>query len=103
MSVPEDKTKKIVDITNTVPVMRMHELADFPVENFQLSLSGVELEFVLSTLTRVHTTLIDRMRDKTISSDERKAAYDFAINTENMYATIFNQLKLFSPQRKDLH
>lgn len=94
---------KPIDLTHLMPIMSAHDHVTFPEEGVQLSLTSEELEFILSTLTKVHTSLLDRVKDKTVAVSERKSAYEFALTTEGMYASIFKQLKLYKPEREDLN
>lgn len=86
-----------------MPAMKAHDHVKFPDEGVKLQLTPVELEFILSMMTRVHVSLLDRVKNKALPQEERKEAYDYALSTENMYAAIFSQLKLYRPERKDLH
>lgn len=83
-------------------MMKLYDFAQFPDET-KLKFSATELEFLLQTLTRVHTSLVDTVKDKTAETAARKLAYDIALSTENIYASIFKQLKLHRPTRTDLH
>jgi len=96
------KTSKPIDMTHLIPVMSEHDHVKFP-EVAELHLSAAELEFFLTTLTHIHTTLVDQVKDLNLSKVERKTAYDFALGTENLYHSIFRQLKLYKPERSDLN
>lgn len=83
--------------------MQLHNYMSIPHQDLTLKFKGEEVEFMLNTLYRVHSTLIDQIKDPATGQVERKDAVDFARSTEYMYATIFKQLKLNGPKRDDLH
>jgi hypothetical protein len=92
-----------VDSTCAVAPMSLHEHMAIPPGNVTLSFSGVEVEFILSTLAKVHASLVETLADKKSTEDQRVSAHSFALNTENLYANIFKQLKLSRGERLDLN
>ncbi len=91
------------DLTGKIPAMQLHNYMSIPNRDMVLNLTGEDVEFMLNTLYRVHSTLIATVKDTSVDQVERKNAYDFAKSTEYLYATIFQQLKLNKPERADLH
>lgn len=81
----------------------MHEFMSIPTTDVSFKLKGTEVELILSTLTKVHTSLVETLTDPKTSGEDRQAAYEYALSTEYLYASIFRQLKLYKPERADLN
>jgi hypothetical protein len=96
-------TKKRIDMTDSIHWSAMHKYMAVPLKDINLTFKGEEVEFILSTLNKVHGSLIATIKDADASPAERKTAYEFALSTEKLYGNIFQQLKLVKPERTELN
>lgn len=92
-----------VDVTRRVPRMKLHESMSVPPGDVKFSLTGSEVEFLMSLLVRVHSTLIQNIKDQATDSDSRQASYSMALSAEKLYDTVWTQLGLGRADRDDLH
>lgn len=97
------KSEKPVDITKRVSPMKMHDHMSMPSIDSTFKLTGDEVEFTLSLLSRVHQTLVEDVRNQDLPSDDRNTAYSMALKVEKLYGSMFSQLKLNKPDRPELH
>ena len=96
-------TRAQVDLTERIAPLKAHKHMKFNQDEMKFQLTSAQVEFALDMLSKVHTSCLVNLKDQKITEEERQRVYDTASLSEQLYAAICGQLKLYSSTRLDLN